>query len=215
MRKLCVSAVLLAFISVARVQAGMTGDPITSILHTAFSGSWEDNSSAVVGPAVEFTNYYFSDGITLSLDVSDTSFTLSYSSTLGTGFNLGLDGFEFTDPAQTFAGVTLVSSTGGFPTNSITDTTVSAHNIHVTMDEPQLPGGASWTATWNVTFRPALAISKQGTNVVVSWPQDATGYKLQRQTGLNPANWLDVVTATNKATFPATNTVQFFRLMKP
>ena len=92
---------LLAFVYSA--QAGMMGDPVTSILHTAFSGSWPD-SSATVGAGVEFTRteqFASGDMAVLTLDIAETSFTLTFINNLApttnnlTGsFNLGWMGLS-------------------------------------------------------------------------------------------------------------------------
>lgn len=209
---------LLAFVYSA--QAGMMGDPVTSILHTAYAGSWP-YSSATVGAGVEFTQTY-NELAVLGLDISDTSFTLTFvnntppTTNNPTGsFNLGLDGFEFTDFALHFANVTFANSTGGFPANSITSTSVTATDIHVFMNEPSIPGsGTTWTATWNVTFAPALSIAQSGQNVIVSWPAEAVGYTLQNKSTLTSGIWADITTSTNHVTLPATNSTRFFRLIK-
>jgi hypothetical protein len=204
--------------------AGMMGDPVTSILHTLYAGSWPV-SSATVGADAEFTRIdeFGSGGMAvLTLDISDKSFTLTFSNSAQptpnnpTGsFNLGLDGFEFSDFTHHFADVTFANSTGGFPTNSITGTSVTATDIHVFMNEPSIPGsGTIWTATWNVTFAPALSIAQSGQNVVLSWPDEAVGYTLQNKSTLTSGNWADITTSTNRITVPATNSIRFFRLIK-
>jgi hypothetical protein len=216
---------LLILLSLAhRLQAGMIGDSVTSVLHTAAAGSWS-NSSATVGAGAEFAKTYqvASGGLVyVYLDIADTSFTFKYINNIEptsynpTGsFNLGLDGFEFTDLKHHFTGVTLARSTGGFPVDSITNMLVTATNIQVFMNEPIIPGlGTSWTATWNVTFAPALTIAEIGQNVVLSWPSDATGYILQRNSNLIPGGWADLATRSNRVAMPKANAMQFYRLIK-
>jgi hypothetical protein len=139
----------------ASAQAGMIGDPVTSILHTAFAGSWSSGGSATVGPGIEFTRSD-SSGVgfsaLLTLDIAATSFTLTdFNPATSGSFNLGIDGFEFTDLNQTFAGVSLVPG-NTFPNGTFTSTSVSPNTIHISMNEPVIPGGQTWSATWNVSF---------------------------------------------------------------
>jgi hypothetical protein len=142
-----VSAMLLA---AASAEAGMIGDPVSSILHTAFAGSWS-SGAATVGPGIEFSKVPMSL-ILLTLDIADTSFTLTYTDNQTFGlFNEGIDGFEFTDLNQTFAGVSLVPG-NTFPNGTFTSTSVSPNTIHIFMNEPIIPGGQTWSATWNVSF---------------------------------------------------------------
>jgi hypothetical protein len=211
---------LLAF--TLQVQGGMTGDPITGILHTFAAGTWQD-STGVVGTGAEFSSTYHAGGATaiLTLDIGDSSFTLKYVNNIvpkpenDGSFNLGLDGFEFTDLQQHFASVSFTGSTGGFPNNSITDVSVTDHTIHISMDEPIIPGSTTWTATWKVNFAPKLTIVRSGKNVVVSWPDDVVGYTLQQKTASLSGNWANVNTSVNHITLPATASVQYSRLIKP
>lgn len=201
--------------------AGMLGAPVTSILHTAFAGSWK-NSSATVAPGAEFTQTYFAgnSNVVIYLDISDLSFTLTFSNNIvpipgndGT-FNLGLEGFEFTAPNQRFVAVTLAGSTGGFPTNSLTSTILTPTTIHIVMNEPMIPGATTWTATWNVTLSPRLSIALSGGNVDLSWPADAASSTLQRHSNVVANEWVDIVTNATHMSLSATNAAQFFRLFK-
>src|SRR5258708_3090815 len=147
-----VSAILLV---VASARAGMLGDPVTGILHTAFAGSWSSGGSATVGPGIEFTR---SDSVgggvfaLLTFDITATAFTLTdFNPATSGSFNLGLDGFEFTDLNQTFAGVSLVPG-NTFPNGTFTSTLVGPNTIHIFMNEPIISGGQTWSATCNVSF---------------------------------------------------------------
>jgi len=92
---------------------------------------------------------------------------------------------------------------------------VTATNIRIFMNEPTIPGsGTTWTATWNVTFAPALLIAHSGQNLVLSWPDDAVGYTLQNKSTLTSGDWADITTSTNRVTLLVTNSIQFFRLIK-
>jgi hypothetical protein len=63
---------------------------------------------------------------------------------------------------------------------------------------------------------PRLTIVRSGSSVVVSWPADAVGYKLQRTSTLSPSSWGDVsgLTAADRS-YSFTPTGQgYFRLVK-
>lgn len=154
----------------------MIGDSISGILHLAGGGGWSSGNSATVNGGIEFTR---TDSVdvgfaTLTLNLSDTSFTLTFVNT-GQGtvpnpsalFNAGLDGFEFTDPSQTFAGIVLQGG-NTFPGGTFTSNSVTANNIHIFMNEPIIPGnGTTWTATWDVTFDGA-AVPEPATFVLLA-----------------------------------------------
>ena len=69
---------------------------------------------------------------------------------LSGSFNLGLQGFEFTDMNQTDRSIAFAGSTGGFPCHSLGVASVSANTIRIFMNEPTIPrgDGTVWTATW-------------------------------------------------------------------
>jgi hypothetical protein len=63
---------------------------------------------------------------------------------------------------------------------------------------------------------PRLTISRNGASVVVSWPADVVGYKLQRTSTLSPAGWGDVsgLTAADRSYSFTTTGQVYFRLVK-
>jgi hypothetical protein len=224
MKKSFALAVAVFGFFVSNSRGGMLEDPITSILHTAFAGSWPDGAAAIVGVGVEYvrTNNVSDANVILSLDVAESSFTFKYVNNLQPkpgndgSFNLGLDGFEFTDPAVKFEAVTFAGGTGGFPVESITQVTVNGSTIRVYLNEPIIPGATTWTATWNVSFAPQLSIVRSGNNVIVSWGAEFVGYTLQRTANV-PANsnsWFAVSGSGNTVTLPIDQTSQYFRLTK-
>jgi hypothetical protein len=79
----------------------------------------------------------------------------------------------------------------------------------------------SSNATLNVTALPTLAYSRSGTNFVLSWPTNATGFVLQATSSLSPTNWTNATPApgtvgTNKVvTNILTGAERFYRLFKP
>jgi hypothetical protein len=59
---------------------------------------------------------------------------------------------------------------------------------------------------------PRLSIVLSGNSVVVSWPAQVTGYRLQAKTDLNAATWTDVATLNNQVTETITGQARFYRL---
>lgn len=54
------------------------------------------------------------------------------------------------------------------------------------------------------------------TQVTVSWPQSAEGFRLQMNDSLDPLTWTTATTeATNRVQFATSGTARFFRLIKP
>ena len=62
---------------------------------------------------------------------------------------------------------------------------------------------------------PKLAIQASGASVVISWPAQVTGYRLQSNTNLSTTNWADVPSANNQATETASAPAKFYRLINP
>ncbi len=63
---------------------------------------------------------------------------------------------------------------------------------------------------------PRLTIVRSGSSVVVSWPADAAGYKLQRTSTLTPSSWADVpgLTAADRSYLFVPTGKGYFRLVK-
>jgi hypothetical protein len=80
---------------------------------------------------------------------------------------------------------------------------------------------ASANATLSVTALPALAYSRTGTNFILSWPANATGFVLQATAALFPPQWTNatpapVTVGTNKVVNNnLTGAEKFYRLFKP
>jgi hypothetical protein len=92
------------------------------------------------------------------------------------------------------------------------------HTIHFTGAIGD-PPSFSQDITYNLTVTaPALSISLQGGNVVLSWPQTSTSYVLEQSDGLMPPNWSQstapvTVSAGNwQAKIPIVGSGKFFRL---
>ena len=72
-----------------------------------------------------------------------------------------------------------------------------------------------------VSQLPALTITRSGSNAVISWPTNATGFGLQQSSALGSPNWVGVtnpvsiVNARNQVSVRATNRANFYRLKSP
>jgi hypothetical protein len=64
---------------------------------------------------------------------------------------------------------------------------------------------------------PLLSITASGNQVIVSWPSPSTGFNLQTNSNLNPANWGNYggTVINNSATISPPNGNLFFRLYHP
>lgn len=62
---------------------------------------------------------------------------------------------------------------------------------------------------------PSLTLQRSSGSILLSWPQQTTGYRLQARDDLSAGNWADVGTVNNQfsETFPAPT--RFFRLVGP
>ena len=105
------------------------------------------------------------------------------------------------------------------------------YNVSLYFSERQYPvdygfGGDEITVGWDnltqttlITLPLLLQITPAGTNVVLTWPADATSYHLETTTSLAPASsWITVpnpptvIGPTNQVTLPVSNPRAFFRL---
>ncbi len=64
---------------------------------------------------------------------------------------------------------------------------------------------------------PLLSITASGNQVIVSWPASSSGFNLQTNSNLNPANWGNYsgTVNNNSATISPPKGNQFFRLYHP
>jgi hypothetical protein len=57
-------------------------------------------------------------------------------------------------------------------------------------------GGSGWGTVFNLFAQPHLTITPDGSNVLLTWPTNATGFVLQSTTGFNaPVFWNNVTPA--------------------
>lgn len=148
-------------------RAGLIGDAVDGDLRTVAAGSF-DTATATVGDGIEFSKSNNNLGTGVTLDLADSSFTFTlYNNYTGNPdnpgglYNLGLEGFDWTDNAAEIISVVLVSST--FPVDAITGSAFDTHSVHVDFNQPIIPGfGTVWTATWDVTTAGPAAVPEPG-----------------------------------------------------
>ena len=71
--------------------------------------------------------------------------------------------------------------------------------------------GTVFSLSLGAVNEPLLAIFHAGTNVIVTWPTNATGFTLQSTTNLAAPVWV-TVTGQNTVTNPISGTQKFYRL---
>jgi hypothetical protein len=81
--------------------------------------------------------------------------------------------------------------------------------------------GGIYVSPLQISSPPALRITHSGSNVVLSWPTNATGFGLQQSAALGSPNWVgatdpvSIVNARNQVSVTATNRANFYRLKSP
>jgi uncharacterized repeat protein (TIGR03803 family) len=76
-------------------------------------------------------------------------------------------------------------------------------------------GTAGYGTIFSLLVPPPLAIQRLGTNVILTWPTNFTGFSLQTTTNLSPpVNW-SAVGGQYSVTNPVTDKQRFFRLVHP
>jgi photosystem II stability/assembly factor-like uncharacterized protein len=81
--------------------------------------------------------------------------------------------------------------------------------------------GGIYVSQLQISSLPALTITRSGSNVVISWPTNATGFGLQQSSALGSPNWVgatnpvSIVNARNQVSVTVTNRANFYRLKSP
>jgi len=129
----------------------------------------------------------------------------------GTVYRVNTDGTGF---------VTLYNFTA---TNAVTGTnTDGAHPLgglvmagSILYGTTSAGGSGGYGTVFSILFPPPLFIGLAGTNAVLTWPTNVTGFNLQSATNLNaPVIW-SAVGGQYMVTNPITGRMKFFRLMHP
>jgi len=172
---------------------GLNGTTVSSVLTTQSAGGWSQ-TSAVVGPGVEFSRNFSGNDWGLTLDVADTSFTLRYVNKFpdtGQGAaNAGLVSFNL----RGFSGITNVVLANSNFGSGLGAVTFTATSITVPITSLIPPGGTEWSATWNFTHVPppvTVGISNVASyNATAISPGEVVAIFVQ---GRGPANLVTAV----------------------
>jgi uncharacterized repeat protein (TIGR03803 family) len=139
------------------------------------------------------------NGTVFAVNTNGTGFTNVYSFTLGD--------FNSSD--------IFTNSDGAYPNGPLI---LSGNTLYGTA----AGGGSSGNGTvFSLSLVPQLAIIPYGTNVIMTWPTNFTGYTLQSTTNLVSTNWSTVspapvvVNTNNVVTNAISGRQQFFRLESP
>jgi uncharacterized repeat protein (TIGR03803 family) len=131
---------------------------------------------------------------------SGTVFRLN---TDGTGFAM-LYSFTATDPP-----VTGTNIDGAYPVSGLLP---SGGVLYGTASGS---GTAGYGTVFSLLVPPLLGIQHSGTNVILNWPTNFTGFSLQTATSLAPPISWSALSGQYSVTNPITGTQRFFRLIHP
>jgi hypothetical protein len=133
----------------------------------------------------------------LTTTAGSYAYTFSTKS-LADGFVAGAGAF---DPANTDIAIYLQPSTG-FGVNAAQ---CYIDNVSVLVAVPSEDADA-----------PVLSITRSGSNVILSWPEDVSGWTLESSTDLGISDLWDPVigVSNNSVTVPLNGSKEFFRLKK-
>jgi uncharacterized repeat protein (TIGR03803 family) len=122
--------------------------------------------------------------------------TAEYGGTLGLGtvFSLSTNGGSFAVvqafPTENFDLVFFLetNSIGAYPQSALTLSDGLLYGS-APLGAPNASGALFSVAVGSAATPPPLVISRSGTNVLITWPTNFTGYTLQSTTNLAPATW--------------------------
>ncbi len=143
------------------------------------------------------------------------------------GFDFGsptlgatLKTFAFTHAGAAWAGLNFIPGVllgvGPNLSTNLVDGTVTGFGLYADSQR-----GTQRFDTFTVHARPTLNIATNSTNVSITWPDPATGFRLETASRVDATTWTDVtssIVGTNgqqTASFPLSNTNQFYRLARP
>jgi uncharacterized repeat protein (TIGR03803 family) len=132
----------------------------------------------------------------------------------GTVFRMNTDGTGFTTLYNFTA--TNGANVNGFGTNldgahPIGGLLYAGGTLYGTASD----GGAGYGTIFSLSTAPTLTIALAGTNAILTWPTNVTGFNLQSTTNLPPPAIWDPVAGQYSVTNPMTTKQKFYRLMHP
>lgn len=128
----------------------------------------------------------------------------------GTVFSLRTDGSGFTT-LHSFTSTNNVGATntdGAYPRGSLM---LSGSVMYGTTSSG---GSAGYGTIFSILFPPPLSIASVGTNVILSWPSNVTGFNLESATNPAAPVW-SALSGQYNVTNPATGRVKMYRLIHP
>jgi hypothetical protein len=232
LRVLVLSTGVMFFLSSGLVRATLIGTRVTGELY--FVG-WPQNSFdpangqvpagylntagttvTISASAVEFG--YFDGTVTVTADFSDTQLVVT-DHVLLTGAHYNPIQLVFSNTAFS----SLATASDSFPSGGMTST-LSGNVITLNWAGGALTNGQTLQAVFNMNApaAPPLSIRFAAPNsVVVSWPESATGFRLQQNSSVTSGSWADV-TATpvltnglKEVTVSPPAGTEFYRLIFP
>lgn len=128
----------------------------------------------------------------------------------GTVFSVGTDGSRFT----VLHNFTSINSTGAMNLDGANPRGNLVFSGSVLYGTASAGGTAGYGTIFSILFPPPLSIAIAGTNAIVSWPTNVTGFSLEATTNLSPLVW-GSVSGQYVVTNPITGKQKYFRLMHP
>ncbi len=129
----------------------------------------------------------------------------------GTVFMVDTNGNGFTT-LHSFSATNNSAGTNSDGTMPIGGLVMSGNTLYGTASAG---GAAGYGTVFSIVIPPPLTITLSGTNAVITWPTNVTGYNLQSTTNLvPPVNW-SAVNGQYAVTNPLSSRRKFFRLIQP
>jgi uncharacterized repeat protein (TIGR03803 family) len=134
----------------------------------------------------------------------------------GTVFKINTDGTGFTALYNFSATNALGTNVNGFGTNidgthPVGGLLYAGSTLYGTASE----GGLGYGTIFSLSTAPTLTIALSGTNAILTWPTNLSGFNLQSTTNLPPSGIWDPVAGQYSVTNPITSKQKFYRLMHP
>jgi uncharacterized repeat protein (TIGR03803 family) len=128
----------------------------------------------------------------------------------GTVFSVNTDGSGFTT-LYNFSATNNLAGTNLDGAHPVGGLLLSGDSLYGTTSKG---GTAAYGTIFSILFPPPLYITRSGTNVILTWPTNATGFNLQSTTNLISPVWIGV-SGQYAVTNPIVGTQKFYRLKHP
>jgi uncharacterized repeat protein (TIGR03803 family) len=128
----------------------------------------------------------------------------------GTVFGLNTDGSGFTT-LYNFSATNNAAGTNLDGAHPVGGLLLSGNSLYGTASEG---GTAGYGTVFSILFPPSLYITRSGTNVILTWPTNFTGFSLQSATNLSSPLWTGVI-GQYAVTNPIVGARKYYRLKHP